>query len=88
MALRISLEKLPKEQNSAAFATLIRRPKSLAWLSCGTFAERFHRTITAALSRQVLDSPKYQWKSETQPDRMLDDLRGKPVPMIGDCVHR
>ena len=46
------------------------------------------RNSDAALSQQVLDISKTEWKSKIQPDGMLDDLDWKTVTAIAKIVHR
>ena len=45
------------------------------------------RDIDAALSQQILDISKAEWKSKIQPDGMLDDLDWKTVTATAEIVN-
>ena len=46
------------------------------------------RNIDAALSQQMLNISKAEWKSKIQPDGMLDDFDWRTVTAIAEIVHR
>jgi hypothetical protein len=48
---------------------------------------RFAGNIDVAFGQQVFDTPEVQGKTEIQPDRMLYDLRWKPMSGVGNFVH-
>ena len=50
-------------------------------------AERLGVT-QSAVSQQILDISKAEWKSKIQPNGMLDDLDWKTVTAIAEIVHR
>ena len=72
---------------------------SLDWQALNTFlaileessvtraAERLGVT-QSAVSQQILDISKAEWKSKIQPNGMLDDLDLKTVTAIAEIVHR
>ena len=50
-------------------------------------SDGFVRDIEPALGQQFLDIAIAQREAQIEPDRMLDDRRGKAVAAIGDFGH-
>jgi hypothetical protein len=50
-------------------------------------ADRLVGDRDAALRQQIFDVAKAQGEPEIEPDRMLDDLKREPVPIVADFLH-
>src|SRR5262249_40582800 len=46
----------------------------------------FYRTATA-FRQHIFDVAKAQGEPQIEPDRLLDDFGGKPVPFVADFLH-